>query len=643
MDYLLKSSICMTAFYGLYFFGFRRLSFHALNRFYLLASLALSLTIPMLSYEREEVVVVEPSLASETIYSEEIPTQSFDNQVVERTSQVIEPQPIVVDWMQVLSIIYLFGMAVMLFIFLKNIIAIVRVLISNTHQNEQIFYTQSQFSNSSFFNYIFINPENLNPHEQALIIAHESFHAKQLHTLDLLLLGILKAIFWFNPIVYFYQKSLKQIHEYEVDALMSATHDNRDYAHLLLKLGVGTNSLIINQFSTKPLSDRIKFLFTKPTQNMKKLLYFLSIPIIGIGVMAFAQEKVKMVYKEKIMAHKNSGEYIEVQTIIPEIDVIKGEKMGLDTSRQNIISQIDSSKFSYQFSFSDFKLSKADIDSFKVSVDNQLLIEGKDFIVKANKIFLDPKYKGSKTHLHIYSSTGSSGKLLYPQLAKLDEVYLPKLTSSSKAPVFLASNINKLVPQIIKSPSSFSQIAKNRDTLRTILETNKLGKNPLVIINSIEYPSSILYRINPSITRGSTIYQQSSPAGIKKYGERAMDGVVILNTIANKELVLENEKQHRIAIDNIKKQLDAPKKRIQKVILKDLDGKEYEKVSVMRQDLTSVHFSVDIPVGGKVSFAVDGKVVSEDDIENAKQLYTGGGCGETPGGKYDAYINLYTK
>lgn len=139
------------------------------------------------------------------------------------------------------------------------------------------------------------------------------------------------------------------------------------------------------------------------------------------------------------------------------------------------------------------------------------------------------------------------------------------------------------------------------------------------------------------------MYSKGSQRAIEKYGLRAEDGVIILNTKKNKELLLENEKQHRIAIENVKKQLEAPKKRVQRVVLKDLDGKEYEKVSVMRPDLSTINFSVDIPVGGKVVFMVDGKEVSENEIENAKQIYIGGGCGETPGGKYDAYINLYTQ
>jgi uncharacterized protein YaaQ len=143
--------------------------------------------------------------------------------------------------------------------------------------------------------------------------------------------------------------------------------------------------------------------------------------------------------------------------------------------------------------------------------------------------------------------------------------------------------------------------------------------------------------------RGSEIYSKGSQRAIDKYGLRAEDGVIILNTTKNKELLLGNEKQYRIAVDNVKKQLDAPKKRVQRVVLKNSDGKEYEKVSVMRPDFSSVHFSVDVPVGGKVFFTVDGKAFNEEDIENAKQIYIGGGCGQTHGGKYDAYIDLNTK
>jgi hypothetical protein len=263
--------------------------------------------------------------------------------------------------------------------------------------------------------------------------------------------------------------------------------------------------------------------------------------------------------------------------------------------------------------------------------------------VKNNIIFLNPIYKNNNTKIAYHLFMKPLGSIIYPELTKLNQVVFPDMRFSSKTPVFLAKNENKPFSQRSKSPSYFSKIKRNQDTLRTILETNKLGKNPIVIINDVEYPSSILYRINPDNTRGYQMYPKGSQRAIEKYGLRAEDGVVILNTVKNKELLLENEKQHRIAVDNVKKQLNAPKKRVQRVVLKDLDGKEYEKVSVMRPDLSTINFSVDIPVGGKVIFMVDGKEVSDNEIEIAKQIYIGGGCGETPGGKYDAYINLYTQ
>lgn len=642
MDYLLKSTICMTAFYGLYFFGFRRMSFHTLNRFYLLASLVLSLTIPLISYERTEIVVLEPQPIEEVLMpTEEIQENTYAQAPVTQPTTDIEVSPEKdIDWLMLLNAIYLVGVWSMFMVFCKNILLIV-YRIKNTasislnyRENLKILLTKSQ-SNSSFFNYIFLNPENLNPHEQELIIAHESFHAQRLHTLDLLFSSTLKAIFWFNPIVYFYQKSLKQIHEYEVDALMSATYDGREYAHLLLKLSVAPNAMIMNQFSTKPLSERIQFLFKTPTHQMKKLLYFLSLPIIVVGVMAFAEEKVVRVYQEKTPKSSIPKSVFEGKILAEKVIA---KQTYNDTLKNTKINKIDSSRFSYN---TNVKVPKNKVDSFNVITNQEYLVEGRDYVVKNNVIFLNSAYKNTKIAYRLYMKP--IGSIVYPELTKLNKVDFPDMRFASKTPIFWAKTDSKTLPQISTSPSYFSKLKRNQDTLRTILETNKLGKNPLVFINGEEYPSSVLYRINPNSTEGYQMYSKGSQRAIEKYGLRAEDGVIILNTKKNKELLLENEKQHRIAIENVKKQLEAPKKRVQRVVLKDLDGKEYEKVSVMRPDLSTINFSVDIPVGGKVVFMVDGKEVSENEIENAKQIYIGGGCGETPGGKYDAYINLYTQ
>jgi hypothetical protein len=372
-------------------------------------------------------------------------------------------------------------------------------------------------------------------------------------------------------------------------------------------------------------------LFKAPTKNMKKLLYFLSLPLIAGGIMAFAEEKVVKVYQEGIeqknMLKKSEKAEGNLKLQNYEIDTCKTQN-----TKPNI--------FTHKI---DFGIKLENIDSIKISINNQLLIEGKDYILKGNDIYLEQIYITSKAKIHVYSSAkGNYGRYegtnIFTKFTKLEKSPYVKLNKVSNQPIFEVKNSKDF---FIKQPSIFYKITKTEDTLRTILEANKLGKNPLVFINGDEYPSSVLYRINPNNMRGSEIYSKGSQRAIEKYGLRAEDGVIILNT--TKKILLENEKQHRIAVDNVKKELDAPKKRVQRVVLKDLDGKEYEKVSVMRPDLVTIHFSVDVPIGGKIIFTVDGKSVNEEDIENAKQLYIGGGCGQTHGGKYDAHIDLNTK
>ncbi len=613
------------------------MSFHALNRFYLLISLALSLTIPLLSYERTEIVILEPQPIQETTFADEEIKKSTNNQVstIQPPAIIKESPQAEIDWIQMLNVIYLVGVGVMFFLFLKNILSIFYGIkkasssadsTSPSHQNIKklkILLTKKQ-SNSSFFNYVFLNPDKLTPHEQALIIAHESFHAQRLHTLDLLLLGILKVIFWFNPIIYFYQKSLKQLHEYEVDALMSATHDSREYAHLLLKLSVAPNAMLTNQFSTKPLFERIQFLFKTPTKNMKKLLYFLSLPIIAVGVMAFAEEKVNTIYKQK-----NSGKIIQsidVKNDISKNDTLKKTKIVLDTLTQDFVSQNDSSKFCRPINFT---LNLEKVDSVTIIAEGQMLIKGKDFLTKDNSILLDKKYEKRKVTIRVHSSYNIGGPgsyYLYPNLTKLEKNTYLIFDKIKTLPIFTTSRDSKIMPQFTlssklpKTPTPFSNIAKNQDTLRTILETNKLGENPLVIINRVEYPSSILYRINPEAIDSQDISSQKDKNTVLFYGEKAKDGCIEKKKKKGIDIFLKDNEKRKSILENVAKQIQESQKRVKREFTKEADG-EYEKISIMRLNSDKFHASVKFPKGSTALFILDGEIVNEKEVANSNKVF----------------------
>lgn len=187
-------------------------------------------------------------------------------------------------------------------LFLKNILFVINTLKGErydiVHQNIKIYRTEGFLQNSSFLNNIFINNKLLNPHEESLIIKHESLHFRKLHSLDLLFVGFAKCFFWFNPVIHFFQKSLKEIHEYEVDDLMVKETDGKEYALLLLKLGVSENHTVLNQMSKKPLSKRIEFLFSGNTSQAKKYAYLAALPLLVFSLFAFTNEEVVKVYKE---------------------------------------------------------------------------------------------------------------------------------------------------------------------------------------------------------------------------------------------------------------------------------------------------------------------------------------------------------
>lgn len=64
MEYLLKSSACLISFYGLYFFIFRKFTFHTANRFYLIFSLVLSILLPFLTNTKTEIEYTNTSVIS---------------------------------------------------------------------------------------------------------------------------------------------------------------------------------------------------------------------------------------------------------------------------------------------------------------------------------------------------------------------------------------------------------------------------------------------------------------------------------------------------------------------------------------------------------------------------------------------------
>ncbi|MFY7908791.1 MAG: hypothetical protein ACOVO2_04525 [Emticicia sp.] len=305
----------------------------------------------------------------------------------------------------------------------------------------------------------------------------------------------------------------------------------------------------------------------------------------------------------------------------------------------------------------DFNLNFSRIDSVAIYSGNKLLIEGQDYIIKDKYAYLNQKYEKSKVGIRIVVANigGPGSYYLYPNLTKLEENTYPIFNKIKTLPIFAASRERTIIPQLTsklpKIPTPFSKVAKNQDTLRTILETNKLGKNPLVFINGEEYPSSILYRINPDAVVSMVIPRTNGEKLVDKYGEKAKDGIVRISTKKNVDFLLKNEKEYQIVLENIKNLMLPTKSRVKRVLLKDLNGRITEKVSIIDTKTGFDKISMRTDVGKKAIFFIDNVLVSEDDVNNYNgDLFHDGYKNEIIEEKYpkevksaDMIFNLKTK
>jgi hypothetical protein len=306
--YLLKVSACLGLFYGLYYFLFRRFTFHRLNRIYLLLALLLSFFMPLIELEQKRIVEIQPvvaepiSLPQKEMFEEKINTIAAEPNAstsdLDEVASTAENIP-VLRWEQWSIGVYGIGLLVTLMVLARRLWKIAQLSKQRQNNaNKEWVEVSESFTTASFFGLIFLNSQALTEEETQQVLLHERTHAQLFHSVDVLLVEFCKVILWFNPVVYLCKKSLVEIHEYEVDERLAACVDAKTYAHLILKLATHSSHSLIHSFGKHPVTNRIQFLFQKPTIAMKKGIYVFVLPLILAGVLAFAPRKEVIVYKE---------------------------------------------------------------------------------------------------------------------------------------------------------------------------------------------------------------------------------------------------------------------------------------------------------------------------------------------------------
>ena len=262
--YLLQVNIYLIIFYCFYKLLLDKETYFVLNRLYLVSSGIFSLAIPFMRFE-----LFSEKVVSDTLYISvsELNTVVSNYAILPQTQEQY-------DWGRLIVIIYLIGALVFFVNFIYQLFAV-----------SQLFSKADEDNAFSFFNRKSVSA---NLPERETVDLHEDIHIKQFHTVDVIFFEILGIITWFNPVIYLYKKSIKNIHEYLADeAAANFQGDKEMYSLLLLShaFGVKPNNLT-NGFLTKSMiKKRIYMLHKQRSKKVAVLKYGLFVPLFALTLL----------------------------------------------------------------------------------------------------------------------------------------------------------------------------------------------------------------------------------------------------------------------------------------------------------------------------------------------------------------------
>ena len=224
IHWIVFSTLATGLFYGLYCLTFRRDRWLQLSRVYLIITLAFSLGYPLVKMPK----MVE---MSEFTMTYTLPLVSFEPSATSMGGQMVD-SPNIIDWSWWLTTIYLIGIGGTLLILLIQ----VGLQTARLYRKPKIMYLDDETEPYSFFNHIIIGTRAMSEEELRLVLAHESEHVRQRHTLDVLLMRLMCCVAWFNPFAWLMLYELRAVHEYQADA---AVQTGKVYLRLLYKQTTG--------------------------------------------------------------------------------------------------------------------------------------------------------------------------------------------------------------------------------------------------------------------------------------------------------------------------------------------------------------------------------------------------------------------
>lgn len=278
MVYFLKINVAIALFYAFYRLFFYKDTFFTWRRTALLCFFAVSAIVPLFNIQTW-IEQQEPMAAMADLYA-----------TVVLPELTLTPQP-ETDWKQLLAdgigIVYWLVVALLAARFLVQLTGIIRLgrrCPTQKIDDTTVHLLPRPEGPFSFFHWIFVYPDAHTGEELHEILTHERTHARQWHSIDVMIGELACIVCWFNPFAWLMKREIRTNLEYMADEKVLETgHDSRTYQYHLLGLSHHkAAATIYNSFNVLPLKKRITMMNKRRTRAIGRTKYLMFLPLAAL-------------------------------------------------------------------------------------------------------------------------------------------------------------------------------------------------------------------------------------------------------------------------------------------------------------------------------------------------------------------------
>lgn len=290
--YIAKGCGILAIFYTVYVLFLAKETFYGNNRRFLNLGVLSAFVLPFLIFKKEVYL---------TLNAQDLVNSSTSSQTLENVGLTTA------DYLEIVLLsVYLLGVSLMIIRLLLQMVKIFSFLRNQQHFTKNgIKYLEIAGISApfSFFGYVVYDPSQHTDQELNMILAHEAAHAKSGHTWDILLSKLLLVTQWFNPFAWLYAKKMEQNLEYMADASATQhTENKKGYQLAMLRTGISNQvPALSSSFYNSLIKKRVIMLNKQSSSQTSKFKLAIIVPLLTMFLYSFN-------YKEELKIKINTDD-----------------------------------------------------------------------------------------------------------------------------------------------------------------------------------------------------------------------------------------------------------------------------------------------------------------------------------------------